>query len=502
LPVPGSSSWTIADLLDFEVLLAADTARDEAAVRERDRAIFTERIEPLIAPGGAGATAERRHVFRLWLEARRESATEKLPGRHFEAGRQAVLWAAALAGLAVGASVATTLLNYRGDEPVNVAWFLAATVGIQWLVLGARLVLSMARRLGASGMGPLTTLASALTWSVGTGLRRLPGEQRENLRALLASIEQRREIYGAAFLWPSIVVTQLFGVCFNLGVLVTLLAHVALSDVAFGWQSTLRTGPEQAYEIVSVVASPWSFVPNAHPDLEQVVASRFSYSEGIAPLSREAMASWWPFLFFSVFVYGLLVKVLLLAWALIASRSALATLAFEHHGCRALYRRLTGPIVHAAPDGAALVVPALGDDAAVHAAGRCVVLVSDGLAVSEAFLTASLRSQFGWEVTQVLPLEIDRPSGNESALAALTRTAPDLASVLVAVPAQRSPIKAIALCLGKVAATAGGTETVVLLFGRPRGEGFEPVGNEELAHWRRFNAIHRLPVGLERWTAP
>ena len=30
-------------------------------------------------------------------------------------------------------------LHYRGDEPVNVAWFFAATVGIQWLILVAAL---------------------------------------------------------------------------------------------------------------------------------------------------------------------------------------------------------------------------------------------------------------------------------------------------------------------------------------------------------------------------
>ncbi|MFN2425938.1 MAG: DUF2868 domain-containing protein, partial [Candidatus Binatia bacterium] len=134
----------------------------------------------------------------------------------------------------------------RGEAPVNVAWFFAATVGVQWLVLAASLAFWMARRLTGSGAGPLRTLASALAWSFGAGLRRLSGERRENLREALATIEHRREIYGAVAAWPSVVVTQLFGVCFNVGVLVTLLAHVALSDVGFGWQSTLRTGPEQA----------------------------------------------------------------------------------------------------------------------------------------------------------------------------------------------------------------------------------------------------------------
>jgi hypothetical protein len=505
--VPRPASWTIADLLDFEVLLAADQARDDVEVRARDRRIFAERIAPAIEAPVRGAANDRRRIFHLWLEARREQERENLPGRRFEAGRQVLLSVAALAGLGVGASVATTLLHYRGAEPVNVAWFLAAIVGIQWLVLAMSLTFWIVRRLTASGVGPLTTLASTLTWSFAAGLRRLPGEQRENLRALLATIEKRREIYGAVATWPSVVVTQLFGVCFNAGVLGTLLAHVALSDVGFGWQSTLSTGPEQAWRLVSLAASPWSFLPNAHPTLEQVVASRFSYSEGIAPLSQEAMASWWPFLFYSVLVYGLLVRTLLLAGAAAASRSALAALTFDHQGCNALYRRLTGPIVHASPDGTVLVVPPLGTEPAVHAQGRCVVLVADGLEVSEAFLADALRSQFGWEVADVLPLAIDHPSGNEQSLASLARALPDLATVVVAVPAHRAPIKAIALSLGKVAAVAGKkTETVVLLFGRSDPSGgttggpdFAPVGNEEFANWRSFNAIHGLHLGLERW---
>jgi len=498
LSVPRSSSWTIADLLDFEVLLAADAARDDVAVRARDHAIFVERIEPVV---GAADGGDRRSIFRLWLEARREAGGEDLPGRRFQAGRQALHSAAALAGLAVGASVAATLLYYRGAEPVNVAWFFAATVGVQWLVLAARLAFWLLRQLTNSGAGPLTTLASGLVWGFGTGLRRLPGQQRERVREILATIDQRREIYGSVAVWPSLIVTQTFGVCFNLGVLATLLAHVALSDVGFGWQSTLRAGPEQAHRLVSLLASPWAFLPNAHPSLEQVVASRFSYSDGIAPLSQAAMAAWWPFLFYSVLVYGLLVRVLLLAWAAAASRSALAALSFDHQGCNALYRRLTGPVVHAAPDGKMLVVPSSAAEPAVHATGRCVVLVADGLAVSEAVLKDGLRSLFGWETTDVLRLEIDRPSGNEGVVATLAQALPGIAVVVVAVPAQRSPIKAIALCLEKVAASAGNTETVVLLFGRPEGSGFAPVRDEEFAHWRSFNAIHRLHLGLERWRA-
>ena len=87
-----------------------------------------------------------------------------------------------------------------------------------------------------------------------------------------------------------------------------------------GWQSTLRTSPAAVYKLVSWIAAPWSFLPNAHPTSEEVLQSRFSYSEGMTALASPATTSWWPFLFYATFFYGLLVRVVLLD--LVRCRSA------------------------------------------------------------------------------------------------------------------------------------------------------------------------------------
>ena len=68
------------------------------------------------------------------FEAGRELAAG-IPGAHFVTGWQTLLTFSALAGLALGVSLTAGLLHYRGDEPVNVAMFFAATVGVQWLHL-------------------------------------------------------------------------------------------------------------------------------------------------------------------------------------------------------------------------------------------------------------------------------------------------------------------------------------------------------------------------------
>ena len=46
---------------------------------------------------------------------------------------------------------------------------------------------------------------------------------RRRIRAALATLSHHREIYGSLSTWPMLLVTQVFGVCFNLGVLVPLL---------------------------------------------------------------------------------------------------------------------------------------------------------------------------------------------------------------------------------------------------------------------------------------
>ena len=76
-----------------------------------------------------------------------------------------------------------------------------------------------------------------------------------------------------------------------------------------------------------------------------------------------------------------------------------------------------------------------------------------------------------------------------------------LASVVIVTRAKRSPIKAIALFLQKIAEASGPKpELLVLLVGRRESAGFAAVGDEEAAHWQNFAAIHGLRFGIEKWS--
>jgi hypothetical protein len=230
-------SWKISDVIDFEWFLAEDGDVDDAALRVRDGEIFARISTSAARP----PPKDRKDVLRAWLEARRSETSETPPGEYFLTAWQLLSTLSALAGAAIGMSVATAvLLAYTGDEPVNVAWFFACTVGIQWLILAVALLIWLLRRTTHlfEDFHPLRRLLSGLLWSLSTALHQLPGERRERMRARLMSIRRKGEIFQL-MVWPLLMVTQIL-VFFQR-------RRPYCSFAAFGkrcrlgWQSTLKT---------------------------------------------------------------------------------------------------------------------------------------------------------------------------------------------------------------------------------------------------------------------
>jgi hypothetical protein len=497
--------WTIADLLDFEYLLAFDANSDDAALRARDRTIFEQSIAPQL---DSTRRSGRRFIFRRWLSARRGASGVAVPGAHFLAGWQTLLTFAALTGLALGVSLTAGLLHYRGDEPVNVSWFLACTLGVQLLVLmvAAALWLLRVATHWFDDFHPLRGLLAGLVWLCSAGLRQLPGAQRESLRASLAILGRKREIYGSVATWPFLIITQLFGVTFNVGILGTMVLHLAFTNMHFQWESTWVKSPATAYRMVAGAALPWrSFAPTPHPTLTEIEQShnidRSSFQRLLAAQDAQlgTLKSWWPFLCYSIAFYGLLVRGLLLVWSATSLRRALRAIPFDHQDCNALLRRLTGPVLQAQSETTQLQVPAFSKSPSAHAAGSSFVLLAEGVAVDSEALRQFLQTNFRWELYQTLTVQIDHPSGNAAALEEIAAMNPRPASIVIGIPARRAPIKAIALFLQRIVAASGGAETLILLFGQGAGGSFSPVSEEEFAHWRNFNAIHGLHLGLEKW---
>ncbi len=490
-------SWKIADVLDFEWLLADDGELDQTALRSRDHAFSAQ----VLGPDQKPSARSRREIFWAWLQARRSEISETLPGEYFLTAWQLLVVLSALTGVGLGMSVAAALLlAYTGEEPVNVGWFFACTVGIQWLILLGSLVIWFLRRTTHlfENFRPLRNLLAGLLWSLSAALQQLPGEQRQRVRARLMGIRRKSEVFQL-LVWPLLMITQIFGVFFNVGVLVALLLPLG-RDVAFGWQSTLKASPETVYPLVSSIAAPWSFLPQPHPTREDVLQSRFSYSEGIQSLSLPATTSWWPFLFYATLFYGFLVRIALLVWCALGLRAALRGFSFNHAGHNALFRRLIGPVIQGHLDTSKLEVPESFTSVDHKTSGVCLALIASELEIPESKVELGL-STLGWRLSRpILPLRVDDPSGNAAALDRIGREASSLAGIAVLIGARRTPIRAIALMLQRITRAAGASIEVLVLLVHAGAEDLSPQDlAEKLRTWRNFLAIHELQVGLERW---
>lgn len=473
--------WPLSDIVDFECLL--DRKDDEQSAD----------VPAVAAKRGQGVT-DRREIFSAWVASERHQLGAPTPGSSLESGLHWAGWVSGLAGLVFGGSVCAGLLLYYGDRPVNVGLFLLGTVGVQilFLMLVFLICLSSKRR----GLGPAQALLRRLSKILGAGFNHLSRKQRLTARTVVARLEERRDLYGGVLIWPNVTVAQVFGICFNLGLLAVLLLRVVVLDLAFAWQSTMEAGADDVHRIVSALATPWSWLPSAQPDLAQIAATQFEYKAGIKDMNTSAMRAWWPFLAYAIAFYGLLPRSILLAWASWRGHKARAALKFDHPKCNELYRRLMPPLIVSDPARPGLEVPDV-QSGSVSTSGTCWALMSDDVTADDGEIKAQVSRAYGWSVGEVHRIQVDNPPGSHLALNAL-RGAANLVGIVVVLSAYRPPIVGVArtLALAREALnSAGGGEVTLLLVGRED----SAVDEKALDHWRKFNAIHKLGCSISKW---
>jgi hypothetical protein len=384
--------------------------------------------------------------------------------------------------------------------PVNVPWFLACTVGTQILILTVAATIWLIRsgtRL-LDGFHPLRSLYSSLLWALNTGLRKLSGDQRMRAQAVWSRIVRRRDVYGSLATWPFLVVTQTFGVWFNVGILVVLLAQVSFKDIDFGWQSSFVESDAAAYRLTTAIAAPWSwFAPHPHPTLAEVAESHFTYKRA------RSNKAWWPFLCYTIACYGLLLRLALLALAVVRWRMAVNRLRFDHEGCPRLFRRMVGPFIHTHPTTGHESPSQFAAKPVRSSSGNAALLIAAEIEANHPRLAEYVTHAFGWNVVTKAPSRIDFPSGNGQLFEQLAARANELAGAVVAVPSDRPPIRAIALFLNRVANAIGPQrQLVLLLVGKENGHAFDVVDRDTLGYWQNFVAVNRLNVSLETWIGP
>jgi hypothetical protein len=298
-------TWRLADVVDLEYLIEQDRDLPETELESRDRRIFQEHILPQSGRLGESGLPGRRALFRRWLEARRKSfgSERLLPGEPSVASWRVLLKLVALAGVLLGVGAAANLLSYDGNQPVNVAAFIGWLVVVQIVlvvVAGTVVLLRKTRFLSAEASLFGSLIRSLWSWLAlrvnRHALSRVPADQRTQFAAFLGTTGRHRSVYGDIVLWPVAGALQVFGVCFNLGALLTTIALIVFSDRAFGWQSAVNFSPEQIHQVTQTLAMPWAWaLPDAAPTLEQVEGSKIVLKDGIKQLATGNLVSWWPF---------------------------------------------------------------------------------------------------------------------------------------------------------------------------------------------------------------
>ncbi len=366
LPGDESGRWTVADLIDLEYYLDADdqALRAKPGSREtltdRDRSLYLNAIASAVAPAEPHTPEHRRASLRHWLRARRAAGEPELrallPGVTFASAQRLVTIGLGVLGFLLGIGMASTLLSYEGQRPVNVSWYLLLLVILQFLLIGgaaAAWMLRTTRPVGTAmrDVTMLGRLIRPLFLRVGGWLQRQRlGHATQDLRdralAKQGMLKAQYALYGPLSYLPVLVPAQVFGVAFNVGVILTTIALEWFTDLAFGWGSALDIGPDAVHGVAQTIAAPWSWLFGegiGYPSLDQVAGSRINLKDPLYLLDAADLRSWRWFLVLAVFTYGLLPRALLLAASVIAQRHALDRLPFTHSRTQALYARLVTP---------------------------------------------------------------------------------------------------------------------------------------------------------------
>ncbi|WP_462322523.1 DUF2868 domain-containing protein [Halochromatium sp.] len=362
----GPLRWQVPDLIDFDYFAGEDERllRDHPAERrrlaERDRRLYKDQIEPYIGDAAAHTRQHRNKALRWWLERRRDqedpAVAELLPGEAFRRAQRLIATAMGLIGFALGIGVASTLLQYEGDHPVNVSWYLFWLVLLQLILVGTTLGLWYGRRSklvkratqDISLLGQLLRplLSRAARWVQKQRLSHLPPDLRDRAKAKQGLMQANYSLYGPASYLPVLVPAQIFGIGFNIGAILMTMALIWFADLGFGWGSAMNVSAETIHGLARLIALPWSWLLGEGvglPTLEQVAGTRISLKDPLYVLDAGNLRSWRWFLVLSVLTYGLLPRLLLLGLSKLKERRALAALPFTHQAAQAPYARMITP---------------------------------------------------------------------------------------------------------------------------------------------------------------
>ncbi len=277
-----------------------------------------------------------------------------LPGLLFRRIYRTISLLTIITGFLVGLLTAGGVLNYSGVLPVNVFVysglfvFLPLVLTVLPLHFLFRLLCDSHTKLSVIHKFFLTIFTKSFSKNK-FNLKKIIGtESRDAIDTAKGIIKSGNVVYGSLLTWPLFILGQLFGILVQTGVLVATFMVVLVKDVAFGWQSTLQISSENVFLLCRKLAFPWRWLFGegvGYPGLSEIKGSHIILKDSISHLASNDLISWWPFLCFCVFFYGLLPRLFFFLGGWFCQYIVLQKIQFNHCSVNNLVNRMSTPLV-------------------------------------------------------------------------------------------------------------------------------------------------------------
>lgn len=228
------------------------------------------------------------------------------------------VYGASVVAVLLGFSLMAGLLAFQPFQRINLLWFIAFAVVIPFVWWLAALFFT-----SAQVPFPLRTLLQQ---------RLSPDGLSGGLGALLKS--------------TVVALGQQLSLLFCLGMLIAFLLYLLLSDLAFGWSSTLDLGSDLVHRVTNLLAWPWSTAwPAAVPTVELIEQSHYFRAAPLAVEQPALFGQWWRFLLMCLLVYVLLPRLLTTILARLRLQRMLVRVRDRDALISGLWQRLTSGLI-------------------------------------------------------------------------------------------------------------------------------------------------------------
>jgi len=321
----------LALAIDLHRWLESDAATDETERLRRDVAIAST----VQSSENASAGSEVEQIESWWSVINQQYPNDEPSlGEQVSRARGRLTPLVLVVGLLVGWMAAAISLSYAGDTPVNLLSLSVVFLWIPSLLLCVSLLALLLNQLGIARLSEGLRLVGPVHWVVN-------GWQALVNRRLGFQFGGDAEAVANLMQWQLMVLSQWLAIGFFLGASGALLFTIAVSDVAFGWSSTLEIEASQVFRWVTYLSSPWSgFIPSAVPTLDLVEASRVYRLDGVEFGLAAELGRWWQFVLAVMLVWGLLPRIVVLVLSSFQLQHATRQFLREHVEVTALLRRL------------------------------------------------------------------------------------------------------------------------------------------------------------------